>query len=292
MIVEWIRHRLTPAPRALRDMGYLRELIAIDARRRRHRRAWAPHLRATQGMILDRAARLDRWDRVVVVGAAQTADIPLDLLALLFRRVVLVDLLFLPSVHISAVRMPPVVLTPFDVTGVVDAIRTLPQGAPLPETHPAIPEIDDADLVISCNVLSQLPIVPCQWLERRHGMDTKALEPFRRRLITDHLRLLSQAPCPVCLITDTEDQAVVADQAVESHDLLHGIKPEVEGDSWWWAIAPRPEQAWTHDVRHRVIGGWLRGFSTPDGEVQGTRARPPTPAPLTPPPSPSPVAGS
>ncbi|MBB4267342.1 hypothetical protein [Roseospira visakhapatnamensis] len=267
MIVEWIRHRLTPAPRALRDMGYLRELIAIDARRRRHRRAWAPHLRAAQSMILDCAAHLDRWDQVVVVGAAQTADVPLDLLALLFRRVVLVDLMFLPAVRIAAMRMAPVALEPCDVTGVVEAVRTLPRGAPLPAPRPAIPDMAHADLVISCNVLSQLPLLPCRWLERRHGLDPVALEPFRRRLIADHLRVLSAAPCPVCLITDTERQVVVAGQPVEAVDLLHGIDPDVEGDAWWWAIAPRPEEAWTHDVRHRVIAGWLRGFSTPDDDA-------------------------
>ncbi len=264
MIVEWIRHRLTPAPRDLRDMGYLRELIAIDARRRRHRRAWAPHLRATQGMILDCAARLDRWERVVVVGAAQTADIPLDLLALLFRRVVLVDMMFLPKVRLAAMRMAPVVLEPCDVTGVVEAVRTLPRGAPVPNPHPAIPEIAKADLVISCNVLSQLPLLPCRWLERRHGLAPASLESFRQRLIADHLRVLSAAPCPVCLITDTERQSVVAGQPVEAVDLLHGVEPNVEGDAWWWAIAPRPEEAWTHDVRHRVIAGWLRGFSAPE----------------------------
>jgi len=280
MIVEWIRHRLTPAPRALRDMGYLRELIAIDSRRRRNRRAWTPHLRATQGTILDCAARLDRWEQVVVVGAAQTADIPLDLLALLFRRVVLVDLMFLPRVRLSALRMSSVALEPCDVTGVVEAVRTLPQGEPVPETHPAIPEIERADLIVSCNVLSQLPLLPCRWLERRHGTEPEALEPFRRRLIADHLRVLSGAPCPVCLITDTERQVIAGGQTVESMDLLHGVEPRVEGETWWWPIAPRPEESWTHDVRHRVVGGWLRGFTEP-GDVGAKADRGPAPPAVT-----------
>ncbi|MQX35546.1 hypothetical protein [Roseospira navarrensis] len=264
MIVEWIRHSLTPAPRPLRQMGYLRELIATDARRRRNRRAWQPHLRETHRVILDCAARLDRWDTVVVVGAGLASDIPLEPLALLFRRVVLVDLMFMPSVRMAGLRMTSVELMPGDITGVVHAVRKLPIGSPLPPTRAAIPERDRADLVVSCNVLSQLPLLPCRWLEARHGIAPDMLEPFRRRLIADHLDALMGAPCPVCLVTDTERQEVTADRPTAAADLLHGIEPEVEGAAWWWRIAPWPEESWLHDVRHRVVGGWLRGYAIRD----------------------------
>ncbi|WP_299440698.1 hypothetical protein [uncultured Rhodospira sp.] len=264
MIVEWIRHTVTPAPRPLRRMGALHDLIAIDARRRRHPRAWAPHLRATHGVILDCAARLERWDTVVVIGAGLTADIPLVSLALLFRRVVLVDLMFMPSVRLSAMRMTAVELAPCDVTGVIEAVRALPEGAELPAPQGAVPEIDRADLVISCNVLSQLPHLPARWLGQHHHLDEAALEPFRRALIADHLRVLREAPCPVCLITDTERQEMTADRPTAAEDLLYGVEPEVEGSAWWWNIAPKPEQRWLHDVRHRVIGGWLKGYSMRD----------------------------
>lgn len=271
MIVEWIRHRLTPAPIGPHRMGYLRELIAIDSRRRRHRRAWDPHLRASHTVILDCAARLDRWDTVVVVGAGLATDVPLMSLALLFRRVVLVDVMFMPSVRLAGFRMAPVELVVADVTGVVEAVRVLPHGAPLPEPRPAIPAMDGADLVVSCNVLSQLPLLPARWLARHHGLDEAALEPFRRRLIADHLGALMAASCPVCLITDTERQELTADRPTLAEDLLHGVEPDVEGPAWWWRISPRPEESWLHDVRHRVIGGWLRGFSVPD-DVSATDA--------------------
>ncbi|MBB5087585.1 hypothetical protein HNR56_002284 [Roseospira marina] len=264
MIVEWIRHRLTPAPRSLRQMGYLRELIATDARRRRNRRAWAPHLRATHHIILDRAVRLDRWDTVVVIGAGLASDVPLEPLALLFRRVVLVDLLFMPSVRVSGLRMGPVELMPCDVTGVVEAVRTLPRGAALPTPNAAIPAIESADLVVSCNVLSQLPLLPCRWLERQHGRAPEELEAFRRALVADHLRALAAVPCPVCLVTDTERQEMTGDRPTAAEDLLHGVEPEVDGPAWWWRIAPRPEESWRHDVRHRVVGGWLRGYAVPE----------------------------
>lgn len=258
MIIEAIRHSLTPAPRSMRRMGYLRELIAIDARRRRNRRAWASHLRATRSVILDCAAGLDRWDRVVIIGAGMAADIPLATLALLFRRVVLVDLVFLPSVRMAAARMPAVDLAPCDVTGVVEAVRTLPTGAPMPEPRAALPALEGADLVVSCNVLSQLSLLPARWLERHQDPTADDLTDWKRRLMADHLALLASAPCPVCLITDTERQEMLGDRPLASEDLLLGLAPEVEGRAWWWRIAPRPEALWLHDVRHRVVGGWLR----------------------------------
>ncbi|MBB4286957.1 hypothetical protein [Roseospira goensis] len=275
MIVEWIRHRLTPAPRGLRRMGYLRELIAVDARRRRNRRAWGPHLRATHSVILDQVAQLDRWNQVVVVGAGLLSDVPVATLALLFRRVVLVDVLFMPSVRLTALRIPSVELAPCDVTGVVEAVRTLPRGAPLPPSRPVIPGLADADLVVSCNVLSQLPLLPARWLARHHDTDEAALLAFRRRLIADHLHLLMEAPCPVCLVTDTERQEMTADRPTAAEDLLCGIVPDVEGATWWWRIAPRPEELWLHDVRHHVMGGRLRGVHMPrDGAARPGAAAP------------------
>jgi len=244
-------------------MGYLRDLIATDARRRRNRRAWEPHLRATHHGILECAARLERWDTVVVVGAGLARDVPLLPLALAFRRVVLVDLMFMPSVRVAALRMGAVELIPWDVTGVVEAVRTLPKGAPLPEPRAIIPEIESADLVVSCNVLSHLPLVPCRWLEAHHSFAPAALESFRRDVIASHLRALEAAPCPVCLVTDTERQEMTAERPTAAEDLLHGVEPEVDGPAWWWRVAPRPEESWLHDIRHRVVGGWLRGHSMP-----------------------------
>lgn len=268
MIVEWIRHSLTPAPLTARRMGYLRELIAIDSRRRRHRRAWAPHLRACHAVILDCSARLDRWDRVVVIGAGLSRDIPLATLALLFRQVVLVDMLFMPSVRMTALRMPAVELRPCDVTGVVEAVRTLPPGAPLPRPRATLPALEGADLVVSCNVLSQLGLLPARALSRRGGHDEEALRDLQRRLMADHLAALANAPCPACLITDIERQDMTGDRAIASRDLLLGLRPSIEGRAWWWRLAPRPEELWLHDVRHRVVGGWLRaphqeGAATP-----------------------------
>jgi len=258
MIIEWIRHSLTPAPRAARRMGYLRELVAIDSRRRRHRRAWTPHLRTCHAVILDCAARLQRWDRVVIIGAGLAHDIPLATLALAFRHVVLVDVMFMPSVRMSALRMPAVDLLACDVTGVMEPLRRQPNNPTLPEPNAMLPALQGADLVISCNVLSQLGLLPARWLTRHGYSDDDALTAFQRHLMADHLAALAAAPCPVCLITDIERQEMTGDRAVASQDLLLGLHPEIEGRAWWWRLAPRPEELWLHDVRHRVIGGWLR----------------------------------
>ena len=44
MLAEWFKHLTLPCPAPLRDMGYAREMIAIEARHKRCHVAWAPHL--------------------------------------------------------------------------------------------------------------------------------------------------------------------------------------------------------------------------------------------------------
>jgi hypothetical protein len=52
MLAEWWSYLTTPCSPEARRMGYLRESIAIRARHRRCRHAWAPHLAKTrQGLV-------------------------------------------------------------------------------------------------------------------------------------------------------------------------------------------------------------------------------------------------
>ncbi len=80
MLAEWFRHLTTPCPRPLRDMGYLKELIAMDARHRRCREAWVSHLEACKNVILDAALDVTRGvprRKAVVLGSGLLLDIPI-----------------------------------------------------------------------------------------------------------------------------------------------------------------------------------------------------------------------
>ena len=80
MLAEWFRHLSTPCDPKLKRMGYLKELISIDARHKRCRGAWAPHLTIAKYIILETAEGIPRR-RVTVLGSGLLLDIPLEPLA-------------------------------------------------------------------------------------------------------------------------------------------------------------------------------------------------------------------
>lgn len=246
MIAEWLQHLLTPCPRHLKRMGYLKELIAIRARHDRCQEAWAPHLEACQAAIGEAMRVCPGRGKVAVLGSGLLLDVSLAELAGAFDEVVLVDLVHLPAVKRAVRSYPNVRLVAADVTGCVEAVYRgalpMPEGAPLPE--------GDADLVISLNILTQLPLRPATWAARWHPPE--AVAAFSRSLIADHLARLRSCPGAVCLIAESDRMVCDGEVMRESEDSLHGVALPVALQDWAWDIAPRPEADPDYDLRFRV----------------------------------------
>jgi hypothetical protein len=95
MIREWLTQLITPFPAPARRMRYLYEQIAIRARHRRHRAAWAPHLVACRDAVRQAVPCCQGQELAAIVGAGVCLDMPLPELTARFRRVVLLDVGFL-----------------------------------------------------------------------------------------------------------------------------------------------------------------------------------------------------
>jgi hypothetical protein len=89
---RWLQSLLTPCPRSVRALGYLRESLAIQSCFERCCYAWAPHLRRSRDVILNALARCRRRRKAVVFGSGMLYDVPIDELAAAFHEVVLVDI--------------------------------------------------------------------------------------------------------------------------------------------------------------------------------------------------------
>ena len=114
--------------------------------------------------------------------------------------------------------------------------------------RPALADaLSDHDLVVSLNLLSQLPLAPVR-LWRRAGHDEGAVAAGAARIVRGHLDLLGQAPRAL-LVADVARRG--APDGVWS-DLLHGIDPGPAEAEWSWAVAPPGELAEGIDER-RVI---------------------------------------
>lgn len=253
MLFEWLLTAATPCPPPLRALGYRHELIAIEARRRRCRAAWAEHLARSRAAILQAIDRTQGRGTAMVLGSGWQLDLPLAELAGAFRRVVLVDVIHPLAARWRARRWPNIDLIAADVTGVAAPLHALAAGAAPPTPRSFAPlQAPDLDLVVSLNLLSQVGVMPSEWLERSRGAD--AAQHYATLITQAHLDDLARCRAATCLISDVEMWSQSPAGAI--HDRRSSIfdaaapRPDEE---WIWAIAPAPESDPVLSEYRRVI---------------------------------------
>jgi hypothetical protein len=257
VLLDFLRSLATPAPAAQRRLGYLRDSIWLESRARRCRAAWAPHLAASRAVMSEAIRTCPRRDTAVVLGSGLLDDVPLAELTKHFRRVVLVD-----AVHPLATRRavgtyPNVELLTEDLSGAMALLTG--DAADLDPRLPPVCAEPETGLVISANLLSQLPIRPVARLEgsrRPLGPWTRADgDAFGRRIVAGHLDALAALPARICLVTDLDEVEVDREGREHArHDLLYGVSLPKPDRSWLWELAPFGEAARGRRLLHRVAG--------------------------------------
>jgi hypothetical protein len=247
MLAEWLQYLTTPCPRHLRRLGYLKQMIGMQARHQRCRDAWGPHLRRTRQLILEAADACPGRGKVVILGSGLLLDVPVGELSGIFDEVVLVDILHMPIVRREVAGLANVRLHTHDITGVVEALSRGQTPRPGSADLSADLGADGADLVVSCNILSQLGVLP------------EPLSPgISVTLMQAHVDALNRHGGTVCLITETAHRLMDGGVEVESSDPLAGVEiPEalkINIKKWDWDFAPRPERHRRYDLIHSVEG--------------------------------------
>lgn len=267
-ILTWLK---TPASAEARRMGYLRAAIGLQSRASRCRTAWSNHVENCRTAVRHSIARSTGYRTALVLGSGLGLEFPLDELAARFERVVLADIIHLPRLRQQAARHGNVELLSIDLASLARPLLLDVPGDPAavealvapPRLPPKI--LANLDWVVSCNLLSQLPMLPVAWLER--GGDWKAadLERIGRRIMACHLEWLGSLPGERCLIADA--QQIVRDAAgnvLECTDIAaaFGLNRYVTA-SWEWQLAPPGELADGLSAMHRVVAcDWPAGYSS------------------------------
>ena len=258
LLADSIKYLITPAPRHLRTMGYVRELRALGARRDRCRAAWQPHLEKTRTLILEAADLCATKNKALILGSGLLFDIPVAELSQRFKQVVLVDIVHLWKVHRQIRQYPNVHLVQQDITGVVEQIYAMSRRrrlAQLPNHKPDYFLEDGFDLIVSVNILSQLPVILNGYLSARtQSLADNQLADFSRCLVENHLDWLSAFPGLVCLIADLERLQYDDSRLISREASLWGVALPAGGQRWYWDLAPRPEMDFRLDIRHHVVG--------------------------------------
>ncbi|MEQ9333251.1 hypothetical protein [Thalassobaculum sp.] len=236
--IDWL---VTPSLPFARRSGHLSEFVAIAARRRRHRAAWAPHEARSRAAVLRAAMTVDPDGTAIILGAGHLYDVPLAELAARFRRVELVDLAFSAATRRAARRLGNVTCIRHDVT---ESLPELPRVA----APGFLLDRPDLRFVASVNLLSQLAVVATRELE------DDAADRLGRALVEAHLDWLGRLPCPAALVCDRAIEIVgPGGEIVASLDPLKGAAAPAADETWTWDLAPRGEVDRVHSVRH-VVG--------------------------------------
>ncbi|NOZ66369.1 MAG: hypothetical protein GXP00_07730 [Alphaproteobacteria bacterium] len=244
MIFEAIQHILTPAGKEVKALGYVREAIAIEARYKRCRTAWASHLEKCHQHIITAAERRAPNSTIMIIGSGALHDVPMA--ALSAYNLNLVDIVHLPKVRRRYRNDPNVTFLEQDVTGL--ALPMYQNGTAL-GMPPSLPK---ADLVISLNILSQLPLNLIKYAEK-HSIPLP--DGFARSVMTDHLALLKTIAPHALIIGDRERHYKKGETLVEIETALPDIDLPEPMETWPWHIAPEGELDKDISLIHQV-GCW------------------------------------
>lgn len=258
MLPDWLENLVTPCPRHLRAMGYLRELLNIKKCLGWWGWAWATHFKQTQTVIRSAIAQCSSRRKAVILGSGWLHDVPLDDLARAFREVILVDVIHPLATRWHVRRHANVRLLTSDITESVEPIYRFAHtpGTTLPRAAPNLfcddPEID---LAASVNILSQLPYLPVHYLRRAGIHRDEAIEAYARDVVRGHLDYLSRLPGTVALIADFEKRIVSrAGKVIERTSTIHDVDIPWKGDVWTWRLVPQLASDPTLSQRRVVVG--------------------------------------
>ncbi|MBL4801181.1 MAG: hypothetical protein JKY45_04750 [Emcibacter sp.] len=229
MIFEAIQHILTPARKEVKALGYVREAIAIEERYGRCRKAWADHLDQCQQKILVTAGGIAPGSTIMIIGSGALHDVPMAALLALGHSLVLVDIIHLPKIRKLYQKNTAVRFITQDVTGLVGPLFYDKAATAVIDSLPSV------DLVVSLNILSQLPLNLISYAQK---YKISLPDDFAAEVMRAHVsRLRSLAPQALII----GDMARSYHQGVEILDRESAL-PEIglpaPSDLWDWNIAP------------------------------------------------------
>lgn len=279
MLAEILTWLATPTTPEARRLGYLKAAIDLQVRAERCHQAWSSHQEHCRQAIRDSVARCPKRRTALVLGSGIGLEFSLAELSAGFDRVVLADMVHLPALRRQARKLPNVELLPLDLTGLAKPLLTMDASATVEQIEalavpPRLTEplIETLDWTVSCNVLSQLPMLPVAWLERRCDLAPSDQERIGRRIMARHLDWLGTLPGTHCLIADAEQSVLDADgKLLERADIAAVFDLDrYRTTTWDWNLAPPGELADGLGAIHRVVAcDWPSGYSSAATEPSG-----------------------
>lgn len=245
-----------------KSFGHLVESISLLSRESRCKKSWSTHRASCKQFIISELKNAVHFDAVLVLGSGPLHEIPIEELAKTFKKVVLVDIVHLKSTKKSVAHLPNIEFVEHELTEIEEALRV---QKVLKNKVPEKFLDQNWGLVLSVNVMSQLPIHLESYIERKlpKKFSKDEVEEFLKQVTSNHFTYLRAFPVPVVLITDTEtdyyDKKDVVIQKDLNYEHLHLPKPDAV---WNWNVAPIPEFQKDIGIKMRVSGFVLKNTNS------------------------------
>ncbi len=225
----------------LRRMGYIRDQEGIMNRYIREKMHWDQHLEKTREFI--NASFSDKSiETVAVLGSGWLLDIPLNDMKERFKHIFLVDISHPPQIRKKVGPLSNVELIEADLSGgVIQQLWQLIRKKGSPDATSLLEEIlftpplshIQPDAVLSINLLNQLDIILCEFLEKHDYFQQESPDHFRSVIQTFHLEWITHTPG--CLVTDTveinkDNRGNETFKSLLYTDLPKGLRT----DRWSW----------------------------------------------------------
>lgn len=247
MIREWLTYLRTRSSPAARKLGYVHEAIAIRERHSRNRSAWEPHLKKCRETVLRAAEQCEDTKSCIILGSGLLLDVPLTELAAKFDTVHLVDIVHLPEIRRRIEKLDGVNLIESDLTGLTKQWRVDPaafrEQLPSPRPPKDLRELK-ADLVVSLNLLSQLPLNLIAAVTADENPTNSAIEEWRQEIQQSHWGWIQSLATTACVISDINHTRRTRDGSLaETNNLCALPQTPAPTDTWTWDLASRGELA-------------------------------------------------
>jgi hypothetical protein len=227
---------------ALATLGLRGDAVRLWARRARCRAAWAQHEAHCHAIVRTAMADLPMKRTALVLGSGLVRDVPIADLSAAFRTIVLVDAVHLPTTRLRLARYGNLRFVTTDISGVARWLTS--KAAMREETLASFIEDKNIDLVISANLLSQLPLGPEDWAESHPAASPLPAHELASAIVGWHLADLNSFMSRVCLLTDMRMDEIDANgQKTESLDLLHGHTLPAPDAEWDWDVMPKDKSS-------------------------------------------------
>lgn len=234
-----------------RKAGLVSEVAGIAGRYARSKTAWEPHLKQTSAFIEQKLALADPKKPILVLGSGLCLDLPLEALNAHPAGAVLMDAVLPFQARFKCRKLKNISFQGADITGFLKDFWgnnktnpiTPPDIAPMPEGN--------FGMVISCNLLSQLPL---SFASSPPSGETE--QRLTAAIQLAHVRALNTIRCPLIIITDYERLETELGKTTNIPTVAPHLLPGEPQQAWEWHIAPNGEVRTGLDIKLNV-GAWF-----------------------------------